>query len=159
MRQSREFETIVIGGGQAGLSVSYHLKLEGQNHIVLEQAARPANAWRNHRWDSFVLNNPNWQSQLPGAGIPRNDPDGFLSRDQLVSYFEEYIQQNRLPLRYDTQVVAVMAGADGYAVETSAGRFRAQKRGRCNRHLSLLARLTWWAVALRNARSSASLSA
>ncbi|HEX4577725.1 MAG TPA: NAD(P)-binding domain-containing protein, partial [Edaphobacter sp.] len=126
MKQFREFHTVIIGGGQAGLSVSYHLKLEGRDHIVLEQAARAANTWRNHRWDSFTLNNPNWQSQLQGAGIPGKDPDGFLSRDELVSYFEEYIQQNRLPIRYETLVFTVKAVADGYAVETTAGTFRAK---------------------------------
>ena len=126
MKQFRDFHTVIIGGGQAGLSVSYHLKLEGRDHIVLEQAAQAANTWRNHRWDSFTLNNPNWQSQLQGAGIPGKDPDGFLSRDELVSYFEEYIQQNRLPIRYATRVFIVKAIADGYAVETTSGTFRAK---------------------------------
>jgi putative flavoprotein involved in K+ transport len=126
MKQYWDFDTMIIGGGQAGLSVSYHLKLEGRDHIVLEQAAQAANTWRNHRWDSFTLNNPNWQSQLQGAGIPGKDPDGFLSRHELVSYFEKYIEQNRLPLRYETLVFTVTAVADGYAVETSAGTFRAR---------------------------------
>jgi putative flavoprotein involved in K+ transport len=126
MKQYWDFDTMIIGGGQAGLSVSYHLKREGRDHIVLEQAAQAANTWRNHRWDSFTLNNPNWQSQLQGAGIPGKDPDGFLSRDELVSYFEKYIQQNRLPLRYETLAFTVTAVADGYAVETSAGTFRAR---------------------------------
>jgi putative flavoprotein involved in K+ transport len=126
MKQRRSFHTIVIGGGQAGLSVSYHLNLEGLDHIVLEQAAQAADTWRNHRWDSFTLNNPNWQSQLQGADIPGKDPDGFLCRDELVAYFEEYIQQNRLPIRYETLVFTVEAAANGYAVETSAGTFRAR---------------------------------
>jgi putative flavoprotein involved in K+ transport len=125
MKHFREFETIVIGGGQAGLSVSYHLKLEGRDHIVLEQGAHAANTWRNHRWDSFTLNSPNWQSQLEGAGMPGKHPDGFLSRDELVSYLEKYIEQNRLPIRYETRVFTVRAVAGGYAVETSADTFRA----------------------------------
>jgi putative flavoprotein involved in K+ transport len=68
MKKLNEFEAVLIGGGQAGLSVSYYLKLEGVGHIVLEQAAQAADAWRNHRWDSFTLNTPNWQSKLQGAG-------------------------------------------------------------------------------------------
>ena len=59
--------TIIIGGGQAGLATSYYLKQRGQEHIVLEQASQAANAWRNDRWDSFVLNTPNWMFRLPGA--------------------------------------------------------------------------------------------
>jgi putative flavoprotein involved in K+ transport len=124
MKRLREFDTIIIGGGQAGLSVSYHLKLEGRDHIVLEQAAQAANTWRNHRWDSFTLNNPNWQSQLQGGGIPGKGAGEFLSRDELVSYFEEYINQNRLPIQYETLVFTVKAVANGYAVETNAGTFR-----------------------------------
>jgi len=122
----KEFETIIIGGGQAGLSVSYHLKLKGRNHIVLEQAAQAANAWRNHRWDSFTLNTPNWQSQLAGSGIPGKDPDNFLSRDELVRYFENYIRQNQLPIWYGTHVLSVKAEWTGYNVETTTGAFRAK---------------------------------
>jgi putative flavoprotein involved in K+ transport len=126
MKSLRRFETIIIGGGQAGLSVSYHLKLEGRDHIVLEQASEAANAWRNHRWDSFTLNTPNWQSQLQGADIPGKDPDGFLSRDELLAYFAKYIKQNQLPLWYGARVFNVKPAEDGYIVETTAGTFQAE---------------------------------
>jgi hypothetical protein len=124
MKSLRRFETIIIGGGQAGLSVSYHLKLEDRDHIVFEQASEAVNAWRNHRWDSFTLNTPNWQSQLQGAGIPGKDPDGFLSRNELLAYFAKYIKQNRLPLWYGTRVFSVKAAGDGYTVETPQVRFK-----------------------------------
>ena len=124
----RNFHTIVIGGGQAGLSISYHLGLAQQDHIVLEQASQAANAWRNHRWDSFTLNTPNWQSKLQGGGLPGRDPDAFLSRDEIVSYFERYIQKNRLSLWYGARVSAVKmeSAKEGYIVETSAGTFGAK---------------------------------
>jgi putative flavoprotein involved in K+ transport len=96
------------------------------DHIVLEQAAEAADAWRNHRWDSFTLNTPNWQSQLEGAGMPGVDPYGFLNRDELVSYFEKYIQQNRLPIWYGAHVLTVKATGDHYNVETTAGMFSAK---------------------------------
>jgi putative flavoprotein involved in K+ transport len=55
MSQIKEsFETVVIGGGQAGLAVSYHLTRLHRDHVVLEGALQAANAWRNHRWDSFT---------------------------------------------------------------------------------------------------------
>jgi putative flavoprotein involved in K+ transport len=126
MKKLNEFETVIIGGGQAGLSVSYRLKCEGRDHIVLEQAAEAADAWRNHRWDSFTLNTPNWQSQLEGAGMPGGDPDGFLNRDELVSYFEKYICQNRLPIWYGAHVLTVKATGDRYTVETTSGMFCAK---------------------------------
>lgn len=114
------------GGGQAGLSVSYYLKREGRTHIVLEQAAQSANAWRNHRWESFTLNTPNWQSQLPGAPIPGKDADGFLHREEIVAYFEAYIRENHLPIRYRVHVLGVKPAVDGYTVETTAGTFIAK---------------------------------
>ena len=126
MMNTREFETIIIGGGQAGLSVSYFLKLRGLDHVVLEQAEQAANAWRNHRWDSFTLNTPNWQSQLEGGGMPGSDPDHFLARGEIVSYFERYIAANQLPLRYGVYVCAIKRYGSGYRVETSAGNFHAQ---------------------------------
>jgi putative flavoprotein involved in K+ transport len=122
------FETIVIGGGQAGLAVSYYLRLQHRPHVVLEQAAAAADAWRNRRWDSFTLNTPNWQSALPGAELPGSDPNGYLHRDEIVSYFEGYIERFRLPVRYGVRVESVdqNQGGTGYAVETNAGKFEAR---------------------------------
>lgn len=54
----KRFETIVIGSRQAGLSVSHHLRKEDHDHIVLERVTEAASAWKNHRWDSFMLNRP-----------------------------------------------------------------------------------------------------
>lgn len=126
MKNRNHFETIVLGGGQAGLSVSYQLKVHGRDHIVLEQAAQAANSWRNHRWESFTLNTPNWQSQLPGARIPGIDPDGFSHRSEIIHYFEEYIRENALPVRFGVGVLAVKNNREGYTVETTAGRFTAR---------------------------------
>jgi putative flavoprotein involved in K+ transport len=125
MKNTKEVETIIVGGGQAGLTVSYNLKLRGRNHVVLEQAEKAANAWRNHRWDSFTLNTPNWQSQLQGGGMSGNDPDGYLTRNELVTYFENYIELNELPVRYGVRVSAIKQSLSGYSVETNAGCFRA----------------------------------
>ena len=96
--------TLIIGGGQAGLSVSYFLTQQGREHLVLEQSSRPAEAWRNHRWDSFTLNTPNWQTRLPGAEYSGADPDGFMSRDEVVVHLERYIEQFHLPVCYGVRV-------------------------------------------------------
>ena len=76
-------DTVIVGGGQAGLAVSYYLGRQARDHVVLEQAEKPADAWRNHRWDSFTLNTPNWQSRLPGAGDPGPDSDAFATRNEI----------------------------------------------------------------------------
>src|SRR5215472_14109614 len=122
------FETIIIGGGQAGLAVSYYLTLQHRPHIVLEQAAAAADAWRNRRWDSFTLNTPNWQSALPGADLPGSDPNGYLRRDEIVSYFEDYIERFHLPVHYGVRVELIdqNQSGTGYVVQTSAGRFEAR---------------------------------
>jgi putative flavoprotein involved in K+ transport len=125
-KDRENFETVVIGGGQAGLSVSYHLARLNRDHVVLEQARQAANAWRNHRWDSFTLNTPNWQSALQGGGIPGANRNGFLHRDEVVAYFERYIAEHGLPVRYGVRVLAVEKDGEGYVVETSAGTMMAR---------------------------------
>jgi putative flavoprotein involved in K+ transport len=114
-------ETIIIGGGQAGLAVSYYLSQMGREHLVLEQAAQAGNAWRNQRWDSFTFVTPNWMIRLPGAEYQGDDPDGYLPRDQIVRYFEGYVERFRLPVRYGVHVTAVERSEAGYLVQTGLG--------------------------------------
>ena len=85
-------ETVVIGGGQAGLATSYWLQQAGRAHLVLEQADRPADAWRRGRWDSFCLVIPNWSFRLPGAEYDGPDPDGFMPLDEIQARFERYVE-------------------------------------------------------------------
>src|SRR5215469_8311600 len=120
-------ETIIVGGGQAGLAVSYYLAQQRRPHVVLDQAGAAADAWRNRRWDSFTLNTPNWQSGLPGAGLPGSDPNGYLHRNEIVSYFEDYIERFHLPVDYGVRVESVdqNQSGTGYVVETSAGELEA----------------------------------
>lgn len=121
-------ETIIIGGGQAGLATSYHLKQMGREHAVLEQAEKAGNVWRNDRWDSFTLVTPNWTVQLPGAHYDGNDPDGYLPRDEVVRYFEQYVEKFDLPVQFNTSVleVAPLEDGRGYQVRTSRGTFQAK---------------------------------
>ena len=100
-------DTVIVGGGQAGLAVSYCLTRHGHAHIVLEQSDRAGEAWRNHRWDSFTLNTPNWQTKLPGAAYNGADPDGFMTRTEIIAYLERYIERFHLPVRYGVRVERV----------------------------------------------------
>ena len=116
-------ETVIVGGGQAGLSASYYLSQQGLAHVVLEQSERAGNAWRNHRWNSFVLNTPNWQTQMPGAEYRGNDPDGFMSRQEVVSYLEQYVERFQLPVRYCIRVSEVEQNSrcQSYLIRTNRG--------------------------------------
>jgi putative flavoprotein involved in K+ transport len=120
---SEFIDTIIVGGGQAGLAVSYYLTRQGREHVVLEQSHRAGNAWRNHRWDSFSLNTPNWQTRLPGAEYHGGDPDGFMSREEIVAYLERYEQCFDLPVRHCVRVASVEQNSRccSYLVTTSRG--------------------------------------
>jgi putative flavoprotein involved in K+ transport len=123
-----KIETIVVGGGQAGLATSFHLKQAQREHVVFEQAEKPGNVWRNARWDSFTLVLPNWTIRLPGAHYDGNDPDGFLTKDEIVAYFEHYVEKFNLPVQFNTSVLEVtqLEDGNGYQVKTSGGTFQAK---------------------------------
>jgi putative flavoprotein involved in K+ transport len=114
-----KIETIIIGGGQAGLSTSYQLKQRGRENIVLEKAAQAGNAWRNDRWDSFTLLTPNWSFQLPGAAYRGNRPDGFMGRDEVVASIEEYAGHYQLPIYCNITVKAVEQNPDGHGYQVT----------------------------------------
>ncbi|MBP1704250.1 MAG: dependent oxidoreductase [Chloroflexi bacterium] len=117
---TQSIETIIIGGGQAGLATSYFLTQASREHLVLEQAVQAANAWRNDRWDSFSLLTPNWSFRLPGAEYDGPARDSFMPRHEIISRFEGYIARYRLPVQYNMQVSSVepCPNGDGYRVRT-----------------------------------------
>lgn len=118
-------ETLVIGGSQAGLSVSYLLKEANQDHIVLE-ADRIGSSWLNKRWDSFCLVTPNWMVQLPGFPYKGADPDGFLARDEIVDYLRGYAAAFKPPLQEGVSVTHLAKTSEGFVASTTAGTIRAR---------------------------------
>jgi len=120
MSTTTTVNTVIVGAGQAGLAVSYFLSELSQDHVVLEQAAQPGEAWRNHRWDSFTLNTPRWQSRLPGVRYGEDDPDGFMPREEVVAHFEDLARQ--LPVRYHARVRSIGLDNTGrYEVQIEDG--------------------------------------
>jgi putative flavoprotein involved in K+ transport len=117
-------EVIVIGGSQAGLSVSHCLTRAGIAHVVFE-ANRVGHAWRTQRWDSFCLVTPNWQCRLPGFPYDGGDPYGFMPRDEIVAYIEAYAASFDAPLRQGVRVLAVRPGPRGFEVDTTEGAYLA----------------------------------
>jgi putative flavoprotein involved in K+ transport len=127
VRVDRTYPVVVIGGGQAGLSVSYCLKKAGIEHVVLEKA-RIANSWRTQRWDSFCLVTPNWQCQLPGYTYGGSDPQGFMKNDDIIAYLEGYARSFDPPLREGVNVLSVeRRDPAGFTVTTSDGIFAADQ--------------------------------
>jgi putative flavoprotein involved in K+ transport len=84
-----QIETVVIGGGQAGLAMSYYLGQLGREHVILERQ-RVAERWRSERWDSLAFQSPNWNIRLPGFAFQAADPDAFASRDDVSRFIESY---------------------------------------------------------------------
>jgi putative flavoprotein involved in K+ transport len=121
------FEVLIIGGGQAGLSLSYLLKQQHLSHLILEKN-RLGHAWRSERWDSFCLVTPNWQCTLPGFQYVGDDPDGFMVKDQIVAFIDDYIASFGPPAQEGSTVTKVSAAAGGgYDVASSTGVFHAQQ--------------------------------
>jgi putative flavoprotein involved in K+ transport len=125
---SERVETVIVGGGQAGLATSYYLNRRGREHVVLEQAAQAGNAWRSGRWDSFTLVTPNWAFRLPGAEYGGDSPDAFMPRDEIVSRFERYVVDMDLPVHFDARVTCVeqRPGSGLYVVQTDDGDLEAK---------------------------------
>ncbi|HEY2281474.1 MAG TPA: MSMEG_0569 family flavin-dependent oxidoreductase [Streptosporangiaceae bacterium] len=108
----------VIGGGQAGLSMSYCLTERGLDHVVLDRN-RPGYDWRERRWDSFCLVTPNWQCQLPGFPYAGPDPDGFMVREEIADYLERYAVSFGPPLITGAEVSRLRRRRDGVFELTS----------------------------------------
>ena len=119
-------ETLIIGGGQAGLAMSEKLKARGVPHLVLERH-RIAERWRTERWDSLVANGPAWHDRFPGLEFSDLDPHSFAPKDRIVAYFEDFARQVEAPVRCGVEVRALTQGAGGFRAETSGGVIEARQ--------------------------------
>ena len=120
-------ETVVIGAGQAGLATSWHLKQQGLEHVLLERG-HVGEAWRSHRWDSFRLLITNQLCRLPGFAYTGNDPDGFMWKDEVVAFFDDYAQSFCPPVREGVAVDELRRSPDGggWEILTASGTIRAR---------------------------------
>ena len=115
-------DTLVVGGGQAGLAMSEHLSNNAVPHVVLERD-RIAERWRTGRWDSLVANGPAWHDRFPGMAFSDVDADAFASKERVADYFVAYAEQIKAPIRCGVEVRQVRrnSGRPGFRVETSEG--------------------------------------
>src|ERR1700758_3136976 len=118
-RENRHYSVLVVGGGQAGLSISYYLKQAGVDHLVVEKNTL-THTWRNQRWDAFCLVTPNWQCALPGYPYTGTDPHGFMKKNEIIEYLDGFIQSVDAPVLEHTEVQRAKRGDDGrYHVMTT----------------------------------------
>jgi putative flavoprotein involved in K+ transport len=118
---SERQETVIVGGGQAGLAMSHHLSRLGRAHVILERS-RVAERWRSERWDSLMFQFPNWSMRLPGQAYDGGDPDGFATRDEVIAFIERYREVIRAPVRTGVDVTALRRSTnDALDLETTHG--------------------------------------
>jgi putative flavoprotein involved in K+ transport len=122
-----EIDTLIIGGGQAGLATSFYLTRQRHKHLVIERLERAAGMWRNRCWDSFTLVTPNWAFRMPGVENNGVERDGFKPRHKVIEFFEDYIATFGLPVSFKTEVLSVTKTEDGmYQSQTTAGDYRSR---------------------------------
>ena len=122
-----KIDSVVVGGGQAGLAMSAHLVERGIPHLVLERS-RIAERWRTGRWDSLVMNGPAWHDRFPPKEFNDFGPDEFPSKDSVAKYLEEFAGEISSPIRcgVEVQCVTKLKTGPGFLVETSDGTIEAQ---------------------------------
>lgn len=118
---SEYIETVVIGAGQAGLAVGYHLARKNKPFVILDEHARVGDGWRDN-WDTLRLYSPASKDGLPGMPFPAERWD-YPTKDQMGDYLEAYAARFELPVRSGVRVLELDSRTGGYVLTTSTGRF------------------------------------
>ena len=121
--QSERFETVIVGGGQAGLATGYHLAKRGRPFVILDASARVGDPWRK-RWDSLKLYSPAAYDGLPGMRFPAPRAS-FPTTHEMADYLEAYAARFELPVRTRTSVDALSKDGDRYVVKSGEQTFEA----------------------------------
>jgi putative flavoprotein involved in K+ transport len=125
MTLTKSHDVVVVGGGQAGLAIGYHLANQDRDFTILEAASEPAAAWRE-RWDSLKLFTSARYDALPGMDFPGN-PDRYPTRDEVADYLTDYARHFDLPVELNSRVRAVRKQERGYVVELDDRAYEAQQ--------------------------------
>ncbi|MEN4041716.1 MAG: NAD(P)-binding domain-containing protein [Anaerolineaceae bacterium] len=124
MSMDESHQTVVIGGGQAGLAAGYFLAKQSDNFTILDENKRTGHTWRN-RWDSLRLFTPSKYNGLPGMPFPK--PDFYYpAKDEVADYLEAYAGRFKLPVQHGVKVEALTRNDQGYRLTTGAGSFHAR---------------------------------
>lgn len=120
---SLHYDTIVIGGGQAGLTMGYYLTQQRRDFVILDAGPQVGHAWRS-RWDSLRLFTPARYNGLPGMPYPAHG-GYFASKDEMAAYLEAYAARFKLPVRLNTRVEALTRDGESYLLDAGTERFSA----------------------------------
>lgn len=123
-QNTQDIETIIIGGGQAGLSVGYGLAKAGRRFLILDTNKRIGDAWRN-RWDSLKLFTPAYLNGLDGMPFPGKQHT-FISKDEMADYLERYANTFNLPVQTNTRVDSLCENGQGFIVTAGNKIFKAK---------------------------------
>ena len=120
---SERFETVIIGGGQAGLAVGYHLARRERSVVIVDANQRIGDSWRE-RWDSLRVFTPARYDALPGWSFPA-PRWSYPTKDEVADYLESYATRFGLPVRSGIRVDALSREHDGYVVSSGPNRYQA----------------------------------
>jgi putative flavoprotein involved in K+ transport len=121
---SERFETVIVGSGQAGLAVGYHLARRERQFVILDAAERVGDSWRR-RWDSLRVYTPARYSGLPGMRFPARG-FSYPGKDDVADYLEAYASSFELPVRTGVNVETISRNGNGYVLAADGRRFEAE---------------------------------
>jgi len=124
VRGLRIYDTIVIGAGQAGLSIGYYLKQSDHNFILLDKGSEVGESWKR-RYDSLVLFTPRIYNSLPGMVLEREE-QGFPTKDEIADYLKKYADRFKIPIHFNTEVVNVSKMNDNFLIKTNQNEYQAK---------------------------------
>jgi putative flavoprotein involved in K+ transport len=121
----RKYDVIIVGGGQAGLSLGYYLKKTNLSFLILDKGSEVGEVWKK-RYDSLTLFTPNFYSSLPGTTFT-GTRTLYPTKDEVVDYLKSYVKQFSIPIQHHTEVIELSQDLNEYRILTNNGEYRAQK--------------------------------
>ncbi len=125
-------DTVIVGDGQSGLAMSYHLRQRGREHVILERRG-VAERWRTERWDSLRLQFSNRWLELPGKPYVGTDPDGFAHSSDVVRFILDYAAETEAPVHTGVEVTSLSPGEGNGGYRSVARHWRGRSDLRVRR--------------------------